>query len=216
MQMGHQVTIFAASTVHNSDRNLITDGSRWREEIVDGVHYVYIKCLDYQNSGLKRIYNICEFAWKLPGVCKRFARPDAIVATSMPPMSCAAGIRLARKYKCRGVAEIADLWPESIVAYDIAGPKNPAVIAVNNFRKEMKGQAENILFAEDGEVILVNRGNKGAAIINLAIEANAVELATSLPDGNYADRVYGKSFQVENGVLKGTAEPETTYILTVE
>ena len=93
---------------------------------------------------------------------------------------------------------------------------HPEVVAVNNFRKEMKGQAENILFAEDGEVILVNRGNKGAAIINLALEANAVELATSLPDGNYADRVYGKSFQVENGVLKGTAEPETTYILTVE
>ncbi len=93
---------------------------------------------------------------------------------------------------------------------------HPEVVAVNNFRKEMKGQAENILFAEDGEVILVNRGSKGAAIINLALEANAVELATSLPDGNYADRVYGKSFQVENGVLKGTAEPETTYILTVE
>lgn len=93
---------------------------------------------------------------------------------------------------------------------------HPEVVAVNNFRKEMKGQAENILFAEDGEVILVNRGNKGTAIINLALEANAVELATSLPDGNYSDRVYGKSFQVENGVLKGTAEPETTYILTVE
>lgn len=93
---------------------------------------------------------------------------------------------------------------------------HPEVVAVNNFRKEMKGQTENILFAEDGEVILVNRGNKGAAIINLALAANAVELATSLPDGNYADRVYGKSFQVENGVLKGTAEPETTYILTVE
>ena len=93
---------------------------------------------------------------------------------------------------------------------------HPEVVAVNNFRKEMKGQAENILFAEDGEVILVNRGNKGAAIINLALEANAVELATSLPNGNYADRVYGKSFKVENGVLKGSAEPETTYILTVE
>lgn len=93
---------------------------------------------------------------------------------------------------------------------------HPEVVAVNSFRKEMKGQQETILFTEDGEVILVNRGNKGAAIINLAIEANAVELATSLPDGNYTDRVYGQSFKVENGVLKGTAEPETTYILTVE
>lgn len=93
---------------------------------------------------------------------------------------------------------------------------HPEVVAVNSFRKEMKGQQETILFTEDGDVILVNRGNKGAAIINLALEANTIELATSLPDGNYTDRVYGQSFKVENGVIKGTAEPETTYILTVE
>lgn len=85
MAMGHTVTIFAASTVHNSNMNLITDGAPWRDEVVDGVHYVYIRCMDYQGNGLKRIYNICEFAWKLPGVCRKFPRPDAIVATSMPP-----------------------------------------------------------------------------------------------------------------------------------
>ena len=130
MAMGHTVTIFAASTVHNSNMNLITDGAPWRDEVVDGVHYVYIRCMDYQGNGLKRIYNICEFAWKLPGVCRKFPRPDAIVATSMPPTSCAMGIHLARKYGCRGVAEIADLWPESIVAYGIAGPRNPAVLAL--------------------------------------------------------------------------------------
>lgn len=150
MEMGHAVTIFAASTVHNSDKNLITDGSPWREETVDGVHYVYIKCMDYQGNGLKRIYNICEFAWKLPGVCKRFPRPDAIVATSMPPTSCAVGIHLARKYGCRGVAEIADLWPESIVAYGIAGPRNPAVIALRWLEKWIYQKADAVVFTMEG------------------------------------------------------------------
>ena len=146
MEMGHDVTIFAASTVHNSDKNLITDGRRWREETVDGVHYVYIKCMDYNDSGLKRVYNICEFAWKLPSVCKKFTKPDAIVATSMPPTSCAMGIRLAKKYGCKGVAEIADLWPESIVAYDIAGPKNPAVIALRWLEKWIYKKADAVVF----------------------------------------------------------------------
>ena len=104
MALGHDVTIFAASTVHNSDMNLIIDKQRFREETVDGVHYVYIKCMDYRDNGLKRIYNMCEFAWKLPGVCKKFPKPDAIVSTSMPPMSCAAGVKLAKKYKCKGIA----------------------------------------------------------------------------------------------------------------
>lgn len=150
MAMGHTVMIIAASTVHNSDKNLITDGVRWREETVDGVHYVYIKCLDYQGNGLRRIYNMCEFAWKLPGVCKRFPRPDAIVATSMPPTSCAVGIHLARKYKCRGVAEIADLWPESIVAYGIAGPHHPAVIALRWLEKWIYKKADDVVFTMEG------------------------------------------------------------------
>ncbi len=150
MAMGHEVTIFAASTVHNSNQNLISDSSRWREETVDGVHYVYIRCLDYEGSGLKRIYNICEFAWKLPGVCKRFPKPDAIVATSMPPTSCAMGVRLARKYGCRSVAEIADLWPESIVAYGIAGPKNLAVTFLRWLEKWIYKKADRVVFTMEG------------------------------------------------------------------
>lgn len=159
MEMGHTVTIFAASTVHNSDQNLITDGSPWREDMVDGVHYVYIKCLDYQGSGLKRVYNICEFAWKLPGVCKRFPRPDAIVATSMPPTSCAMGIHLARKWGCRGIAEIADLWPESIVAYGIAGPHNPAVIGLRWLEKWIYKKADAVIFTMEGAYDYIREQN---------------------------------------------------------
>lgn len=152
MAMGHTVTIFAASSVHNVTpaTNLITDGAAWREETVEGVRYVYIRCCDYEGSGFKRIYNMCEFAWKLPGVCKKFSRPDAIVATSMPPMSCAMGVRLGRKYGCKTIAEIADLWPESIVAYGIAGPKNPAVIALRWLEKWIYKKADAIVFTMEG------------------------------------------------------------------
>ena len=150
MEMGHTVTIFAASTVHNSNQNLITDGAAYREETVNGVHYVYIRCHNYTGNGLSRIYNMVEFAWKLPGVCKRFPRPDAIVATSMPPVSCAAGIRIARKYGCRGVAEIADLWPESIVAYGIAGKNNPLVVLLRRLEKWIYKKADAIVFTMEG------------------------------------------------------------------
>ena len=150
MTMGHTVTVFAASSVHNSDVNLITDGRKWREETVDGVHYVYIKCCDYQGSGLKRIYNICEFAWKLPGVCKRFSKPDAIVATSVPPTSCAMGVRMGRKWGCKTVAEIADLWPESIVSFGIAGPHNPAVLALRRLEKWIYKNAGAVVFTMEG------------------------------------------------------------------
>ncbi|MBR5274466.1 MAG: alpha-amylase [Bacteroidales bacterium] len=92
---------------------------------------------------------------------------------------------------------------------------HPEVVAVNKFRQSMEGQVEDVQIAEDGEVIVVNRGDKGAAVINFALESNEVALATALPDGEYKDQVYGNVFVVENGVLKGSAQPETTYILNL-
>ena len=90
---------------------------------------------------------------------------------------------------------------------------HPEVVAVNKFRQEMKGQLENVQISEDGEVLLVNRGDKGAALINLSDEANVFELSTTLPDGEYADVVYSEIFRVENGILKGNMQPEKTYII---
>ena len=90
---------------------------------------------------------------------------------------------------------------------------HPEVVAVNNFRKEMNGQIEDVQIAEDGEVIVVNRGDKGAAVINFSLEENSVELPTALADGEYHDTVYGNVFTVNNGILMGAAAPETTYII---
>ena len=53
----------------------------------------------------------------------------------------------------------------------------------------------------------------GVRDINFATDSNVVELATGLADGTYTDQVYGTTFTVENGILKGTAQAETTYII---
>lgn len=90
---------------------------------------------------------------------------------------------------------------------------HPEVVAVNNFRKEMVGQTENIQVSPNGEVLLVNRGKKGAAVVNISKIANSVNLPTGLPDGKYYDVVYGKEFKVKKGILSGVLAPNRTYIL---
>lgn len=149
-RLGHDVTIFAASTVHNSDKNLIEGKELYRDDYVGGIHYVYIRCRNYQGNGLKRIVNMCEFAYKLPRVCAHYDKPDAIVSTSVTPMACAEGIRLSKKYKCKGVAEIADLWPESIVAYGFAGPRNPAVLFLRRLEKWIYTRCDALVFTAEG------------------------------------------------------------------
>lgn len=200
MRMGHEVKIFAASTVHNSNKNLIEDNTPYREETVDGVSYVYIKCLDYQDNGLKRIYNMCQFAWKLPGVCRHFSKPDAIVATSMPPTSCAMGIHLARKYGCKGVAEIADLWPESIIAYDIAGPHNPAVIALRWLEKWIYQKADAVVFTMEGGYDYIREQHWEKAVPESKVFAinNGVDLEVF--------RENAQRYQIENEDLE---DPDT-------
>ncbi len=90
---------------------------------------------------------------------------------------------------------------------------HPEVVAVNKFRTAMAGQKEKIEISDNGQVLLVNRGKKGAAVINLSTSANKVDLPTNLPNGTYKDAVYGKEFKVKNGHLIGYLAPERTYIL---
>lgn len=88
------------------------------------------------------------------------------------------------------------------------------VVAVNNFRKNMSGETEDIQISDNGKVLVVNRGKKGAAVVNISNIANFVNLPTGLPDGTYKDEVYGKEFKVKKGKLNGIVAPLTTYILT--
>lgn len=90
---------------------------------------------------------------------------------------------------------------------------HPEVVAVNKFRAAMNGQKEDVQISPDGKVLLVNRGNKGAAVVNIAGIANSVKLPTGLPDGTYKDVVYGKEFKVKKGILTGIVAPNKTYIL---
>ena len=150
MEMGHTVTIFAASTVHNSSVNLISGKEKFREETVDGVRYVYVKTRSYAGNGKNRIVNMFEFARRLPGVCSRFERPDAVIASSATPPACMSGLKLAKKYGCVSVADITDLWPESFAALGLIKRGNPLLIPMYAYEKRMYKKADAIVFSMEG------------------------------------------------------------------
>lgn len=79
----------------------------------------------------------------------------------------------------------------------------------------MSGEKEDLQKSQNGQVLLVNRGRKGAAVINISRQANFVDLPTALPAGTYTDEVYGKEFRVKNGRLTGITAPYRSYILRV-
>jgi len=149
-EKGHNVTIFCASSVHNSDINLSNGADLCREETVNGVKYVYVTCQNYRGNGLARILNMSEFARKLPKVVKRYLKPDAVLACSMTLQACRQGLRLARKYGARAIAQITDLWPETLVAYGVAGKNNPAVLYLRIIEKWIYTHSDSIIFSMEG------------------------------------------------------------------
>lgn len=158
-ERGHKTTIFCASTVHNSDQNLSNGAKLYREEVVDGVRYVFITCKGYKGNGVSRVLNMLEFARKLPKVCKHFEKPDAVLACSMTLQACAKGIKLARKYGAKAVAQITDLWPETLVVYKVAGPHNPAVLFLRRVEKWIYRKADVVVISAAGVYeYIVNRG----------------------------------------------------------
>jgi len=90
---------------------------------------------------------------------------------------------------------------------------NPEVVAVNKFRKRMTGVGETVTFSENGAVAEVARGDKGIALVNFSNSTEAISMATTLPDGDYADAVHNAAFKVQDGVIAGTLAPLASYVL---
>lgn len=117
---GIKMTIFAASFLHFSDKNLITDKKKWLLNEEFDIPFVFVKTPSSKNGGVSRVKNMFAFFRGLFGVSKWYARkngkPDLIIASSPHPLTMVAGILIARKFKIPCVCEVRDLWPEAIFA----------------------------------------------------------------------------------------------------
>lgn len=175
---GHTVTIFAASSVHLSDQNLITDGSQLKLEKIDGIRYVFLKARDYEGNGVQRILNFFDYTWRLFTQTRKFRKPDVIMATSVHPLTCVAGILLAKKYKCRCVVEIADLWPLTLVEYGAITDNHPVTKALYVLEHWIYKKADAVLFTmRGGKQYIKDHGwNKDVDLNKIYYINNGVDL----------------------------------------
>ncbi len=147
---GHKVTIFAASSVHLSDENLIQDHRPMKAQRIDGLRYVFLKARNYEGNGLQRILNFFDYTLRLFTQTKKFNKPDVILATSVHPLTCAAGILLAKKYRCKCVVEIADLWPLTLVEYGAIKEKQLITKSLYALEHWIYKKADAIIFTMSG------------------------------------------------------------------
>jgi glycosyltransferase involved in cell wall biosynthesis len=152
---GHEVTVFSFTGSHYL---LLKKGNeiQEKEEIHEGVKFIWFKSLQFQNQRLPiRIVNWQWFNWQLKHFFLGYSgtAPDSLVF-SIPALHQVRLMPLARKLfpDSKFIFEIQDIWPLSV--QDLGG------YSKNNFVIKRLKQAEKIAFENADEVIAVQPGIK--------------------------------------------------------
>lgn len=92
--------------------------------------------------------------------------------------------------------------------------KNDDIKMVNKFHNAMNGQGEYLRVANNNQVMVIDRGNKGTVIVNIGGDTY-INSATKLADGNYKNQgTANASFNVSNGTITGNLPGNSVIVLS--
>lgn len=124
-----------------SDSNVLIEpisinGSSKIEEL-DGVKICWLKTSKYKVAkSIKRIISWFHFEYRLFLFDNsKLPTPDVIVVSSLSILTVLNGLRLKRKYKCRLIFEVRDIWPLTIVEEGGFSQYNPFVLFLSLIEK---------------------------------------------------------------------------------
>lgn len=144
MAKGYDVTIFNATT----SEDIVTD-SLFTEKEYGSFHFVHVKNPKYVGNGLKRMFSLWSFAWRLYRKCNRFERPDIVLHNLHTPFDYPI-FWMARKLKARYIAEAWDMWPEDFVTFGLLSAKNPAMRVAHWMEHHLLKKADEIVYTFEG------------------------------------------------------------------
>ena len=150
VKLGHKTTIVAGSFSHVRSRSPDVSGTL-AIEYIDGIRYVWLKTIDYEGNGIKRVLSMFAFVWSLFRNYSQFVKdfkPDVVVASSTYPLDIFPANRIAKRSGARLIFEIHDLWPLSPMELGGMSPWHPFIMIMQ--------RAENYVYrVADGVVSML-------------------------------------------------------------
>lgn len=183
-ELGCEPVVFVGSHPHNTDLQLIEGPEACRVYQEDPFPWILVKTLKYGRSRKKQVLSMFQFYHNGKKAAKyaaeRYGKPDVVLGSSAHPLAAVLAIRLGKKYGCRCVVEIRDLWPESIVAYGIAGPRDPVVMVLRRLEKWIYKKADALVFTMEGayDYIVERHWEKDVPRSKVSCINNGVDLET--------------------------------------
>lgn len=121
VKLGYDCTLITASQIPISN----TDSTK----IIDGVKVIELNILSYKYAkSLRRIIGWLQFECKvLKLYCKKFSKPDIVIASSLSLLSIINGIVIKFKFDSFLVFEVRDVWPMVLIENGGFSRYNPFV-----------------------------------------------------------------------------------------
>ncbi|MDO8749583.1 MAG: glycosyltransferase family 4 protein [Dehalococcoidia bacterium] len=150
---GYDVTILASSFHHMTHTELrLKPGEAWKVEEINGVRFVWLKTFPYQGNNWRRALNMLtymvrsyRYGSRLPKLDPRIPRPDVIVGSTVHLLAVLSAYRLARRFKCRFIMEVRDIWPQTPVEMGRLSKRHPVVWGLSKLEKFLYRRAEKII-----------------------------------------------------------------------
>jgi glycosyltransferase involved in cell wall biosynthesis len=129
-RMGHKVVIITSDSNHLASPPVLHQSYELQQ--IDDLQLWWIRTLKFKIAkSLRRILSWLDFEWKLWRMPKgHLPKPDAIVVSSLSLLTILNGFLLRRRFHCRLIFEIRDIWPLTIVEEGGFSKWNPFVICL--------------------------------------------------------------------------------------
>ncbi len=150
IKRGYQVYIFASSFIHYQYVNLLDEGEKTREEMIDGIHWIWINTRAYQGNGKDRILGMVDYYRAMMKIYRDYPKPDVVIGSAVHLLACVAGDKISRKLNVKFVSEIRDLWPETLI--ELGHLKRYGIIAGMMF------VLEKYVYKRSGRIIVTAPG----------------------------------------------------------
>ena len=160
VKKGFDVYIFASDfSLQEMKFKKLNENESYKVENINGVNFVWVKTLPYKKNDYKRLINQFVFAFTVFRISGKFKRPDAIIGSSPQLLTAFAAYIRSLKTKSKFIAEIRDLWPESLIVLQPKAKYNPYVwllyiISIILYRRS----DEIIVFTEENRDLISKKG----------------------------------------------------------
>ncbi|MBP5274125.1 MAG: glycosyltransferase family 4 protein [Abditibacteriota bacterium] len=154
-ERGHDAAVFCSTALVSGEGYIDTGKEISAIKETDGIPFVFVKTVPARGNGVRRVLNMLLFYKNLFPAAKAYAeehgKPDVIVASSVHPLTMAAGIKIARKMKIPCICEIRDLWPEAIFSFGKSSEKSLFGRLLIRGEHWIYKNADALIFTKEGD-----------------------------------------------------------------